>query len=55
MAFLRSSKSTAEYKQQVQTEERKTTGLLNLVVVLAVVSVAYTDWIVVANISLGYL
>ena len=55
MAFLRSSKSTAEYKQQVQTEEIKTTGLLNLVVVLAVVSVAYTDWIVVANISLGYL
>lgn len=55
MAFLRSSKSTAEYKQQVQTEEIKTTGLLNLVVVLAVISVAYTDWIVVANISLGYL
>ena len=55
MAFLRSSKSTAEQKQQVQTEEIKTTGLLNLVVVLAVVSVAYTDWIVVANISLGYL
>jgi serine phosphatase RsbU (regulator of sigma subunit) len=55
MAFLRSSKSTAEYKQQIQTEEIKTTGLLNLVVVLAVVSVAYTDWIVVANISLGYL
>ncbi|NYF89336.1 PP2C family protein-serine/threonine phosphatase [Tunturiibacter empetritectus] len=55
MAFLRSSKNTAEYKQQVQTEEIKTTGLLNLVVVLAVVSVAYTDWIVVANISLGYL
>ncbi|MBB5330183.1 PP2C family protein-serine/threonine phosphatase [Tunturiibacter gelidoferens] len=55
MAFLRSNKSTAEYKQQVETEEIKTTGLLNLVVVLAVVSVAYTDWIVVANISLGYL
>jgi serine phosphatase RsbU (regulator of sigma subunit) len=55
MAFLRSSTSTAEYKQQVQTEEIKTTGLLNLVVVLAVVFVAYTDWIVVANISLGYL
>jgi serine phosphatase RsbU (regulator of sigma subunit) len=55
MAFLRSSNSTAEYKQQVQTEEIKTTGLLNLVVVLAVVSVAYTDWVVVANISLGYL
>jgi serine phosphatase RsbU (regulator of sigma subunit) len=55
MAFLRSSESTAEYKQQVQTEEIKTTGLLNLVVVLAVVSVAYTDWIVIANVSLGYL
>jgi serine phosphatase RsbU (regulator of sigma subunit) len=30
-------------------------GLLNVVVALAVASVAYTDWKVVANVSLGYL
>jgi serine phosphatase RsbU (regulator of sigma subunit) len=55
MAFRKSSKNTAEYKRLVQSEENKTTGLLNVVVVLAIAAVAYTDWIVVANISLGYL
>lgn len=30
-------------------------GLLNLVVLFAIFAVAYTDWIVVANVSLGYL
>jgi serine phosphatase RsbU (regulator of sigma subunit) len=55
MAFRKSNKNTDEYKRLVQSEENKTTGLLNLVVVLAIAAVAYTDWIVVANISLGYL
>jgi serine phosphatase RsbU (regulator of sigma subunit) len=55
MAFKKSSKNTDEYKRLVQFEENKTTGLLNVVVVLAVAAVAYTDSIVVANISLGYL
>lgn len=36
-------------------EERRTAGLLNAVVVLAIAAVAYTDWIVVANVTLGYL
>jgi sigma-B regulation protein RsbU (phosphoserine phosphatase) len=36
-------------------EEHRTAGLLNIVVVLAIASVAYTDWKVVANVSLGYL
>jgi serine phosphatase RsbU (regulator of sigma subunit) len=55
MAFRKSSKDTAEYKRLAQTEENRTFGLLNLVVVLATASVAYTDWKVVANISMGYL
>jgi len=55
MAFLKSSKNTAEYKQLIRSEENRATGLLNLVVVLAVLAVAYTDWVVVANVSLGYL
>jgi sigma-B regulation protein RsbU (phosphoserine phosphatase) len=36
-------------------EEHRTTGLLGAIVVLAVGAVAYTDWVVVANVSLGYL
>lgn len=36
-------------------DERRTIGLLNAVLALAVAAVAYTDWIVVANVSLGYL
>ena len=42
-------------KQDLRVEEHRVAGLLNVVVVLAIVAVAYTDWIVVANISLGYL
>jgi serine phosphatase RsbU (regulator of sigma subunit) len=55
MAFRKSSKDTAEYTQLVQSEETRTTGLLNVIVVLAITAVAYTDWKVVANISMGYL
>ncbi|MBB5338098.1 PP2C family protein-serine/threonine phosphatase [Tunturiibacter gelidoferens] len=55
MAFKKSSKNTDEYKRLVQSEEDKTTGWLNTVVFLAIAAVAYTDWIVVANVSLGYL
>jgi serine phosphatase RsbU (regulator of sigma subunit) len=36
-------------------EEQRAMGLLNAMVALAVAAVAYTDWKVVANISLGYL
>ena len=39
----------------VLTEENRITGLLNFVVILAIAAVAYTDRIVVPNISLGYL
>jgi serine phosphatase RsbU (regulator of sigma subunit) len=39
----------------IQRAENRATGLLNLVILLAVAAVAYTDWIVVPNVSLGYL
>ncbi|NYF52647.1 PP2C family protein-serine/threonine phosphatase [Tunturiibacter gelidoferens] len=55
MAFKNSSKNTDEYKRLFQSEEDKTTGWLNTVVFLAIAAVAYTDWVVVANVSLGYL
>jgi sigma-B regulation protein RsbU (phosphoserine phosphatase) len=42
-------------KRNRQIEEHRTAGLLNVVVVLAIAAVAYTDWVVVANVSLGYL
>ena len=42
-------------KRQVETEENWITGSLNFVVFLAIAAVAYTDLIVVPNISLGYL
>src|SRR6201994_3135846 len=44
-----------EEKQRVQVEETRITGMLNFVVFLAMAAVAYTDWIVVPNVSLGYL
>jgi serine phosphatase RsbU (regulator of sigma subunit) len=39
----------------VLSEENRVTGLLNFVVFLAIAAVGYTDWIVVPNVSLGYL
>lgn len=36
-------------------DEHRTAGLLNIVVILAIATVAYTDWVVIANVSLGYL
>ncbi|WP_260738007.1 PP2C family protein-serine/threonine phosphatase [Tunturiibacter lichenicola] len=55
MAFTKSRKSTDEYKRLIRSEENRTTTLLNVIVVLAVAAVAYTDWKVVANLSMGYL
>jgi sigma-B regulation protein RsbU (phosphoserine phosphatase) len=55
MAFMKGNKSSDDYKRQVRTEENRTTVLLNVVVALAIGAVAYTDWIVIVNISLGYL
>lgn len=42
-------------KRQLDIRETRNTGLLNFLVMLAIAAVAYTDWVVVANVSLGYL
>jgi serine phosphatase RsbU (regulator of sigma subunit) len=42
-------------KRHLRAEENRVAGLLNVVVVLAIAAVAYTDWVVEANVSLGYL
>jgi serine phosphatase RsbU (regulator of sigma subunit) len=55
MAFMKENKNSDDYKRLVRTEENRTSGLLNIVVALAIAAVAYTDWIVVEDDSLGYL
>lgn len=54
MAFIKKRESDGD-KRNVRAKENRTESLLNVVVVLAIIAVAYTDWIVVANVSLGYL
>ena len=55
MAFIKGNKNSDDYKRHVRTAENRTSGLLNFVVALAIAAVAYTDWIVVEDDSLGYL
>jgi serine phosphatase RsbU (regulator of sigma subunit) len=55
MAFNKGNKNSDDYKRHVRTEENRTSGLLNIVVALAIAAVAYTDWIVIEDDSLGYL
>lgn len=55
MAFFRSKRDTDANRRYEHIEEKQIFGLLNFVVLLAIAAVAYTDWFVVANISLGYL
>ena len=53
MAFLGNVNGAAT--GQVTRTRQRTIGLLNFVVALAIAAVAYTDWTVEANVSLGYL
>jgi serine phosphatase RsbU (regulator of sigma subunit) len=55
MAIMKSKQGRGAGMRPVETEETWITGSLNLLVFLAIASVAYTDWMVVPNISLGYL
>jgi len=55
MAFKKENKNSDDFKRHVRTEENRTSGLLNIVVALAIAAVAYTDWIVIEDDSLGYL
>lgn len=55
MAFFRSKRDSDAHIRYEHIEEKRIFGLLNFVVLLAIAAVAYTDWFVVANISLGYL
>ena len=48
-------KSTDSEQHELRTQETRASGLLNFIVTVSVVAIAYTDWIVVENDSLGYL
>ncbi|MEI9977384.1 MAG: hypothetical protein WDN23_00030 [Edaphobacter sp.] len=48
-------KNTDKYRRQLLTEQNQATGLLNIVLAASIAGIAYTDWIVVENDSLGYL
>jgi len=52
---MKRSKKRDQEEQRVRGEETRITGMLNFVVFLAMAAVAYTDWIVVPNVSLAYL
>lgn len=54
MVFMRKSDEKI-VAQDAEHIRNRTTGLLNLVVALAIAAVAYTDWTVQADVSLGYL
>jgi sigma-B regulation protein RsbU (phosphoserine phosphatase) len=53
--MMKGTKNNDGNHRQIDTEETRITGSLNFVVALAIAAVAYTDWIVTPNISLGYL
>jgi serine phosphatase RsbU (regulator of sigma subunit) len=55
MARMKGKQKRDEEKQRVRVEETRITGMLNFVVFLAIAAVAYTDWVVAPNVSLGYL
>ncbi|MGD0446316.1 MAG: PP2C family protein-serine/threonine phosphatase [Edaphobacter sp.] len=55
MALFKASKKRDDHKQRLLVVENRATGLLNLIVVLSVVAVAYTDKVIVEDDSLGYL
>lgn len=55
MALFRSARTGDDSRRYERTEQVRIISLLNVVVFLSIAAVAYTDWVVVANISLGYL
>jgi serine phosphatase RsbU (regulator of sigma subunit) len=55
MALMKGNKNSDYYKRNLRVEESRATGLLNVIVALAIGAVAYTDKIVVEDDSIGYL
>jgi len=55
MAFMKGNGKRGDDQGQLRTEENRIAGMLNFLVFLCIAAVGYTDWVVVPNISLGYL
>ncbi len=55
MALISRRNNRVDHQRRLLFEENRATGLLNIIVVLAIAVVAYTDWIVVEDETLGYL
>jgi serine phosphatase RsbU (regulator of sigma subunit) len=55
MALMKNNKNSQDYKRDMLLAENRATGMLNLIIVIAIGAIAYTDKIVVEDDSLGYL
>jgi serine phosphatase RsbU (regulator of sigma subunit) len=55
MALMKNNKNSQDYNRNLLLAENRATGLLNLIIVLAIGAIAYTDKIVAEDDSLGYL
>src|SRR5580698_8391839 len=51
----RNKRDSDKYRRQLLTDENRATGLLNFILALTIAAVAYTDWLVLEDDSLGYL
>jgi serine phosphatase RsbU (regulator of sigma subunit) len=55
MALMKGNGKRGDDQGQLRTEENRIAGMLNFIILLSVATIGYTDWIVVPNITLGYL
>ncbi|HEY1993611.1 MAG TPA: SpoIIE family protein phosphatase [Edaphobacter sp.] len=55
MALMKNNKNSQDYKRDLLLAENRATGLLNLIIVVAIGAIAYTHKIVVEDDSIGYL
>jgi sigma-B regulation protein RsbU (phosphoserine phosphatase) len=55
MALMKNNKNSQDYKRDLLLAENRATGLLNLIIVVAIGAIAYTDKIVVEDDSISYL
>ena len=49
MALMKNKKNSQDYKRNLLLAENRATGMLNLIIVVAIGAIAYTDKIVVAR------
>jgi serine phosphatase RsbU (regulator of sigma subunit) len=55
MKLRAGNRKSDDLNRHLRAEESRATGLLNIIVAMAIGAVAYTDWIVIEDDSIGYL